>query len=79
MKNRTCGECKWYNKSTEFKSKALNDIVHACDKHFICNSWNLNNGCVYFELDDKIFYKEANDKFRDAVDIKTEEEKYDIN
>lgn len=72
MKNRTCGECKWYNKSTE-KEDPIMGILHVCDKGYICNSWNLNNGCVYFELDDKIFYKEANDKFRDAVDVKTEE------
>lgn len=52
MKKRTCGECKWYNKSTE-KEDPMLGTVHACDKGYICNSWNYTINCNDFEIDMK--------------------------
>ena len=57
-KNRTCDECKWYNKSTE-KEDPIMGILHVCDKNIICNSWNLIDRCVYFEEIKDISEKET--------------------
>ena len=46
-KDLICCNCKYYNKSTE--QKTILGIMHACDKGFICNSWNFTGGCKFFE------------------------------
>lgn len=44
-----CGNCFYYNKDKEIHSKVLG-IIHACDKGYICNSWNLACKCKDFKF-----------------------------
>lgn len=44
-----CGNCFYYNKDKEIHSEVLG-IIHACDKGFICNSWNLACNCKDFNF-----------------------------
>ena len=54
----TCGECKHFSPGTTTYDEIIGEI-HVCNKGSICNSWNLNNNCKDFSLDDKVFYKEG--------------------
>lgn len=44
-----CGNCFYYNKDKEIHNEVLR-IIHACDKGYICNSWNLSCNCKDFKF-----------------------------
>ena len=45
---KTCGECKEFSPGTTTYDEMIGTI-HLCNKEHICNSWNLNGNCEYFE------------------------------